>query len=315
MMQAIMVSEPGGPGVLQLTETQLPQPGPGEVLVRVLAAGVGPWDAALRSGRLPQQLPFIPGAEFSGVVVGDSGTAAALEDGEPVYGYPSLTGCYAQYVTCPAEQLAPIPAGLQRTDAAAVPVDALTAQQGLQDHLQITAGDTVLITAAAGGVGHLAVQIARLLGANVIGTASAQHHDFVHKLGASLVFDHMQPDWPDQVLAATGGGADRVLACVAPTLDGAARAAADGAVIATPIRAESYPGSDRVQWRQYNGAPRGPGLIALAPWFDDESLQVHIARRYYWKNAAEAHREVEQGHTRGKLVLIVDEDVAARLGV
>jgi NADPH:quinone reductase len=314
-MQAIMVSEPGGPDVLQVTEADIPEPGPGEVLVRVLAAGVGPWDAALRSGRLPSQVPFIPGAEFSGVIVGDTGAEAAFEDGEPVYGYPALTGCYAQYVTCPSEQLAPIPSGLQHTDAAAVPVDALTAQQGIQDQLHVASGDTVLVTAAAGGVGHLAVQIARLRGANVIGTASPQHHDFVHRLGAELVFDHTQPDWPERVRAETGGGVGLVLACVQPTLAGAASAARDGAVIATPIAADSYPDADRVRWQQYNGQPRGPGLIALAPWFDDESLQVHIAHRYYWKNAAEAHREIEKGHTRGKLVLVVDDDVAAQLGV
>jgi NADPH:quinone reductase len=314
-MQAIMVSEPGGPDVLQLTETEMPQPGPGEVLVRVLAAGVGPWDAAARSGRLQASMPFIPGAEFSGFVVGNTGDEAAFEDGEPVYGYPKLTGCYAQYVTCPAEQLAPIPAGLDQVDAAAVPVDALTAQQGLDDHLRIGAGDTVLITAAAGGVGHFAVQLARLRGANVIATASAQHHDFLHTLGAELVFDHQQPDWPEQVRAQTGGGADLILACAAPTLAGAASAARDRAVIATPVHADSYPDSERLAWVQYNGEARGPGLIALAPWFDDESLQVHIAHRYFWENAPEAHREVEKGHTRGKLLLVVDEDVAAGLEV
>jgi NADPH:quinone reductase len=314
-MQAIMVSEPGGPDALQVTETEIPQPGPGEVLVRVLAAGVGPWDVSVRRGQLPVPTPFIPGAEFSGEVVGDTGADAAFEDGEPVYGYPALTGCYAQYVTCPSEELAPIPAGLTRTDAAAVPVDALTAEQGLKDQLRLGSGDTVLITGAAGGLGHLAVQIARLLGANVIGTASQQHHDFVHKLGAELVFDHTQPDWPDQVKAETEGGVDLVLACAAPSLAGAARAAHDGALIATPIHGDGYPEGDRVQWLPYDGQARGPGLIALAPWFDDESLQVHIAHRYYWKDAAAAHREVEKGHTRGKLLLVVDDDYAAQLGV
>src|ERR1700733_6812884 len=139
MMQAITVSETGGPDVLQVTETPIPEPSPGEVLVRVLAAGVGPWDASLRSGRLPWDLPVIPGGEFAGLVVGDTGADAAFEDGEPVYGYPSLTGCYAEYVLCPSEQMAPIPAGLSHVDAAAVPIDALTAQQGLQDHLGIQA--------------------------------------------------------------------------------------------------------------------------------------------------------------------------------
>jgi len=312
-MQAIMVSEPGGPEVLRVGETDIPRPDRGEVLVRVLAAGVGPWDADLRRGGWSGRWPYIPGAEFAGLVEGHSGDEAGFHDGEPVYGYPSLTGCYAQYVTCPAERLAPIPAGLAHTDAAAVPVDGLTAEQGLADVLGAGAGDHVLITAAAGGMGHLAVQIARALGATVAATASPQHHEFVHKGGAAVVVDHNRPDWPDLIRKETGGGAGKVLAIAAPTLAGAARAARDGALIATPVRQAAYPDADRVRWRPYNGQPRGSDLIRMAPWFDDGLLDVDIARRYYWQDAAAAHREIEKGHTRGKLVLIVDEDLAATM--
>ena len=313
-MQVIMVSQLGGPEVLQVGEAGLPQPRPGEVLVRVLAAGVGPWDASLRAGGWTGQLPYVPGGEFAGVVVGDTGADAALDDGAPVYGYPGLTGCYAQYVTCPVEKLAPIPAGLPITDAAAAPIDALTAEQGLPDELAISAGDQVLITAGAGGVGHFAVQIARILGAEVVATASPQHHEFLHRLGAAVVIDHTQPDWPDQVRDVTDGGAQRVLACAAPTLEGAARAAGDGALIATPVHAEA-PDGQRVRWLRYNGQARGSRLIRMAPWFDDGSLTVTVQARYFWLNATEAHREVEKGHTRGKLALIVDEDLAAELEV
>jgi NADPH:quinone reductase-like Zn-dependent oxidoreductase len=313
-MQVIMVSQFGGPEVLRVGEAGLPQPRPGEVLVRVLAAGVGPWDVSLRRGGWTGPLPYVPGGEFAGLVEGNTGDDAGLDDGAPVYGYPGLTGCYAQYVTCPVEQLAPIPAGLPITDAAAVPIDALTAEQGLTDVLAIGAGDRVLITAGAGGLGHFAVQIARILGASVIATASPKHHEFVHKLGAAIVIDHTKPDWPDQVREVTGGGAERVLACAAPTLDGAARAARDGALIATPVRAE-FPGAQRVRWEHYNGQPRGSRLIRMAPWFDDGSLSVTVQARYYWHDAAQAHRVVERGHTRGKLVLIVDDDLAATLEV
>lgn len=314
-MQAIMVTEPGGPEVLRVTEVDLPRPGPGQVLVRVLAAGLGPWDASLRAGGWKGPWPYIPGAEFAGLVEGHTGDEAGFHDGEPVYGYPGLTGCYAQYVTCPAEQMAPIPAGLARTDAAAVPVDGITAEQGLTDVLGVGAGDRVLITAAAGGMGHLAVQIARALGATVVATASPQHHEFVHKCGAAVVADHTQPDWPARIREATGGGAAKALATAAPTLEGAARAARDGATIATPVHAAAYPDAGRVRWQPYDGQPSGSRLIRMAPWFDDGSLSVTIARRYYWQDAAAAHREVEQGHTRGKLVLIVDDDLAAELGV
>jgi NADPH:quinone reductase-like Zn-dependent oxidoreductase len=314
-MQAIMVTRPGGPEVLEVRETEIPKPGPGEALIRVLAAGVGPWDAHLRAGGLQGQLPFIPGGEFAGLIQGDTGDEADFEDGEPVYGYPGLTGCYAQYVTCPIEQLAPVPAGLSIADAAAVPVDGITAEQGLTDILRVGAGDRILITAAAGGLGHLAVQIARALGAVVIGTASSRHHEFVHKLGAAMVADHNKPDWPDEVRKELGGGVMKVLACAAPTLAGAARAAGDGAAIATPVHADEYPEAQRVRWHSYNGQPRGTRLIRMAPWFDDGSLIVHISHRYYWKDAAAAHREIEQGHTQGKLELVVDDDLAARLEV
>ena len=284
-MQAIQVSQFGGPDVLELSEIALPQPRSGEVLVRVLAAGVGPWDASLRRGGFSGSLPYVPGGEFAGVVVGDSGADAALDDGTPVYGYPGLTGCYAQYVTCPVEQLAPIPGGLSAIEAAAVPIDALTAEQGLTDVLKIGAGDQVLITAGAGGVGHFAVQIARILGASVVATSSPQHHEFLHHLGAATVIDHTKADWPEQVRDVTDGGAERVLACVAPSLDGAARAARDGALIATPVHAEpprrracplatvrrgaerhpADPDGPVVQRRVAVGHPAGPVLLAQRP--------------------------------------------------
>jgi NADPH:quinone reductase-like Zn-dependent oxidoreductase len=313
-MQAITVSALGGPEVLAVGEAEMPRPGPGEVLVRVLAAGVGPWDAHLRDGGWTGALPYIPGGEFAGVVEGGTGDEEFFSDGEPVYGYPGLSGCYAQYVTCPAEQMAPIPSGLQPDEAAAVPIDALTAEQGLTQVLGTRAGDRVLVTAGAGGLGHFAVQIVRALGGTVIATASPQHHEFLHHLGADLVVDHTRPDWPEEVRRLAGAAPDRVLACAAPTLAGAARAAADGATIATPVHQPQFPEADRVRWVAYNGAPSGSALIRMAPWFDSGALTVNIARRYYWKDAAAAHREVAQGHTRGKLVLIVDEDLAAGLG-
>jgi len=313
-MQVIRVSELGGPEVLQVGEAGIPRPGPGEVLVRVLAAGVGPWDASLRGGGWTGSLPYVPGGEFAGLVVGETGADAALDDGAPVYGYPGLTGCYAQYLTCPVEQLAPVPGGLPIVDAAAAPIDALTAEQGLTDELAVKAGDHLLITAAAGGLGHFAVQIARILGASVVATASPQHHEFVHRLGAAVVIDHTKPDWPHQVREATGGGAEKVLACAAPSLEGAARAARDEAVIATPVHAAA-PDGQRVRWRRYDGQPRGSRLIRMAPWFDDGSLSVTVQARYYWHDAAQAHREVERGHTRSKIALIVDEDLAASLEV
>jgi NADPH:quinone reductase-like Zn-dependent oxidoreductase len=313
-MLAIRVHEFGGPDVLRLEDVGRPEPGPDEILVRVMAAGVGPWDVSLRAGRLGGSLPYIPGGEFAGVVEGGTGAFADFDDGTPVYGYagyPGLTGCYAQYVTCPVEQLAPVPSGLSLADAGAVPINALTAEQGLTDLLNVGPGDQVLITAAAGGLGHLAVQIARALGAEVVATASPKDHEFVHHWGAAWGVNHHQPDWPDQVRKAIDGGAAKVLAGAIPTLAGAARAARDGAVIATPVPGD-YPDQGRVTWHHYNGEPRGSRLVRMGPWFDDGRLSPEVAY-YPWQNAAEAHRVVGEGHTRGKLSLVVDDDLAASL--
>jgi NADPH:quinone reductase-like Zn-dependent oxidoreductase len=315
MMQAILVRQSGGPEVLQPGEVIIPEPRRDELLVRVLAAGVGPWDVYRRRGDWTGPLPYIPGGEFAGVVVGDTGAGAGFDDGAPVYGYPGLTGCYAQYVTCPIEQLAPIPAGLNVIEAAATPIAALTAYQGVLEILTVGEGDRVLITAGAGGVGHFAVQMAYMRNAIVTATASPQHHEFVHKLGAAIVVDHTSPDWPDQVREMNDGGVTRVLACVAPTLAGAARAARDGAVIATPVHAAEYPDAGRVRWKPYDGQASGSRLIRMAPRFDDGSLSVHVSGRYFWQDAAEAHGVVEQGHTQGKIALVVDEDLAATLEV
>lgn len=314
-MRAMIVERLGvDPQAMHLADVDLPEPAEDEALIRVQAAGVGPWDISMRRGAWTGPVPYIAGGEFAGVVVGDTGQAAAFDDGAPVYGYPGLSGCYAEYVTCPIEQLAPIPAGLSVVEAAGAPINALTAEQALTDILSVSAGDRILITAAAGGLGHLAVQIARALGAAVVATARPQHHDFVHKLGAAVVIDHNQPDWPDQVREVTSGGPAKVLACAAPTLAGAARAARDGATIATPVHAE-LPAAEHVHWQPYDGQPRGSRLIRMAPWFDEGALSVHVAARYFLADAVEAQRYVEQGHTRGKVVLIVNEDLAAELEV
>lgn len=313
-MQAILVRRFGGPGVLRPGRADLPVPGPGELLIRVLAAGVGPWDVSLRRGGWDGPLPCIPGREFAGVVVGETGIDAGFAGGTPVYGYPGLTGCYAQYVACDVERLAPIPAGLRVTDAAATPVAALTAEQGLTDVLGLRAGDQILITEAAGGVGHFAVQIARALGATVAATAGPRSIEYVHRLGAAIVADHTEPGWPGQVRAMLDGGAERVLACGAGSLAGAARAARAGAMVATPVPGP-LPSVNRVRWQQYDGLPRGSRLVRMAPWFDDGRLSVQLSGRYYWREAAHAHREFERHHPPGKLVLIMDEDLAAALEV
>ena len=314
-MRAILVKQFGPAEVMETGEVPVPEPGQGEILVRVLAAGVGPWDVELRRGEWSGPLPYVPGAEFAGEVVGDTGADAAFDDGTLVYGWPGLGGCYAEYVTCDVERLAPIPDGLSVTEAAAVPVDGVTAEHGMTDILHVGADDRVLITDAAGGLGRFAVQIGRALGAVVVATANPRDHEMMHKLGAAVVIDQTAPNWPDQAREEIDGGAERVLACTAASQAGAAAAARDGAVLATPVRGGELPDAGRVSWQHYQARPSGTRLIRLAPWFGDGSLSVQLAAQYGLEDAPRAHQAIEQGNAAGDVVLVVDVDLAAELGV
>lgn len=313
-MRAIVVKRLGPADVMEVGEVPVPEPKQGEILIRVLAAGVGPWDVELRRGEWSGPLPYVPGAEFAGLVVGDTGAGASFDDGTLVYGWPGPGGCYAEYVTCDVQRLAPIPGGLSVPEAAASAVDAVIAEQGMIDVLRVGANDRVLIADAAGGHGRLAVQIARALGAVVVATANPRDHELMHKLGAAVVLDQTAPNWPDQAREEIDGGAERVLACTATSLAGAAAAARDGAVIATPVLGE-LPDAGRVDWQRYEVRPDGSRLIRLAPWFEDGSLSVQLSALYSLGAAPAAHRAVEQGNAAGDVVLVVDDDLAAELGV
>jgi NADPH:quinone reductase-like Zn-dependent oxidoreductase len=305
-MRAVVAQRFGDPDVLEMGEVALPRPGDGEVLVRVAFAGMGDWDLAYRRGERGGDAPYVPGAEFSGTVVGNTGDEAGFQDGEPVYGHCGLTGSYAEYVVCPAEAIAPLPAALSLADAAAAPYPALTAVQGLSQILHVERADRVLITAGASGLGHLAVQLARLLGAEVVATASAHDHEFAHRLGAAEVVDHDQPDWPERVAELPRGLPLKVLVCSAETMDAAKRACAAGGTIASPVGGSPGAG-DHMTWRSYDVHPSGSELIRMGPRFDDGSLAVQIEKRYDWRDAAEAHRYLEAQSTRGTLVLEIGD--------
>jgi NADPH:quinone reductase-like Zn-dependent oxidoreductase len=307
-MRAVLVEQFGGPDVLQIRDVPLPQPKSGEVLVRVNSAGVGPWDVAQRQGRFGTELPYIPGFECAGTVVGKTGDGAGFHDGEPVYGYIGMGGAYADYVACRPERLAPLPMAVAMWEAGAAPVDLLTADAGINDALGARRGQTVLVTAAAGGLGHFAAQLAVHAGAHVIGTASRDHHDFVHKLGVGQVVDHYEAHWPQRVGDLAPGGVDAALSTVAATTAGAVAATRDGGVVATPAPGGEVPAGRRVQLLRYQGPMDGRRLARLARVLDEGAVALCVSARFDLEDAADAHRQVEQGHTRGKLVLSVNED-------
>lgn len=192
-MMAWRVHEFGPPETMQFERDQVPRPGPGEVLVKVHAAGVGPWDGWIRAGKsaLPQPLPLTLGSDLSGVIQAVGPDVSGLSVGDEVYGVtnPRFIGAYAEYAVASAAMIARKPASIDDLEAASVPVIAVTAWQGLFDQAQLKAGQTVLIHGAAGNVGAYAVQFAHRAGLRTIATAAADDHAFVRELGADMLVD------------------------------------------------------------------------------------------------------------------------------
>ncbi|MFL5288956.1 MAG: NADP-dependent oxidoreductase [Rhodopila sp.] len=214
-IKAVRVHNFGPPDVIALEAIERPTPGPGEVLVRVAAAGVGPWDAWIRAGKsvLPQPLPLTLGSDLSGVVAACGSGVAPFKPGDAVFGVTNaqFTGAQAEYAVARADMIAAKPANLPDVDAAALPVVAVTAWQALFEQAGLTRGQTVLIQGAAGNVGALAVQLARAAGLTVIGTASDRDLDYVRCRGASTVINYRAErfeDWAtgvDAVIDLVGG--------------------------------------------------------------------------------------------------------------
>lgn len=193
-MMAWRVHAFGLPDVMKFERIFRPEPGPGEVLVRVAAAGVGPWDGWIRAGKsaLPQPLPLTPGSDLSGEVVALGPGVSGLRVGDQVYGVtnPQFVGAYAEYAVASAAMVSAKPGSLGHAEAASVPVVAVTAWQALFDHARLEAGQTVLIHGAAGSVGSYAVQLARRAGLRTIATAGADDVALVRTLGADVAIDY-----------------------------------------------------------------------------------------------------------------------------
>ncbi len=309
VMLALHQTALGGPEVLRLTELPRPAPGPGEILVAVHAAGLNPTDFKHRalSIFLPPP-PLTLGWDVSGTVVETGFGVTLFRPGDEVFGmlpYPYGAGSHAEYVTGPARAFATKPAGIDHVQAAALPLAALTAWQALVDTADLRPGQRVLIHAAAGGVGHLAVQLAKERGAHVTGTASAPKHDFLRELGADACVDHRSEDFTDTderydvVLDALGGeNATRSVGVLRPggvlvsLLPGAedTRAAAEQA----RVRAVTL----LVEHDQ-------AGMRAIAELVERGRLRAHVSGTFPLAEGARAHIQGETGRTTGKLVITV----------
>ncbi|GAA2272441.1 NADP-dependent oxidoreductase [Nonomuraea roseoviolacea subsp. roseoviolacea] len=307
-MRAVMQSSFGGPEVLRVVDTERPEPLSGEVLVRVWASGVNPVDAAVRSGAFPLlgQPPFGVGWDISGVVE-EAAPGARYKVGDEVYGMPffprAATG-YAEYVATPSRQVARKPVTLDHVQAAALPLAGLTAWQSLVDAADVKAGDRVLIHRAAGGVGHLAVQIAKARGAYVIALASAGKHEFVSSLGADEVIDYRAVDFTeavrdvDVVLDSNALG-ESSLAVLRP-----------GGMLVSIMEHANAKLAARVEaaGRRFAGVSVEPdyaALEAIATLVDAGAVRPHVQDTFPLEEAGKAHEVLEAGQVRGKLVLTV----------
>ncbi|MBV9230774.1 MAG: NADP-dependent oxidoreductase, partial [Chloroflexi bacterium] len=251
--------------------------------------------------------PLVLGWESAGTIerVGTSVTGFAV--GDAVYGYVRQVGHYAEYVVAPASLVARRPNALDAAQAAALPISGLTAHQAITEDLELRAGETVLITAAAGGTGTFAVQIAANLGAYVIATASARNHQYLRELGAQEVIDYTTTDFVQAVRAAHPAGVDAVLDCIGgETTRRSLDALRNGGRLAHLTEAAALPLGRAITTRPVYGHPDAHRLAALARMVDAGQLSVHLERTLPLEEARQAHELVEAGHVRGKIVLTID---------
>jgi NADPH2:quinone reductase len=316
-MKAVIVESFGGAEVMRWGEIETPRPGPGEVLIRIRATAVNPVDWKIREGNLarlfPCKFPLIPGWDAAGTIaaLGEGVTGFAI--GERVWSFcrkPDIQwGTYAEYVTMSADAVAPMPASLSFTQASAIPLAGLTAWQSLFDLADIRPGQTVLIHAGAGGVGSLAVPLAKWAGATVISTARAGNHDYVRSLGADHVIDYTTRDFvaatrelfPEGVDFAYGTVGGEVLARSYDTVK-------PGGILISITDKTDKDAAERlgIRVKYLFVKPNGPQLRRLAALLDNGTLVPPEIEEMKLSQAAEALERSRQGHGRGKIVLVVD---------
>jgi len=308
-MKAVRVHEYGGPEALRYEDAPRPDPGPGEVLIRVHAAGVNPVDVAVRAGffkeRIKYPLPMIPGWDVSGVVEATGAGVSRLKVGDEVYSRPDISrnGSYAEYMVAKESEVARKPKSIDHVHAAAIPLAALTAWQALFDAGKLSAGQTALIHGAAGGVGSFAVQFAKLKGARVIAIASARNHDYLRSLGADQVIDYNATKF-ETVVRDVDVVLDAITGEVADRSYGVIRKGGIYVSILMPPSAEKA-AAHGVRVAHVFVQPIVEELDEIAKLVDSGELKVTLEKVFPLAQAAAAQESVATKHTRGKIVLRV----------
>ncbi|HWG09196.1 MAG TPA: NADP-dependent oxidoreductase [Solirubrobacteraceae bacterium] len=298
-MRAVLLNETGGPEVLRIEDVPRPEPGEGEVLIRVRAASINPIDWKFRRGLVPKQLPAVLGNDISGTV--EQTRVEGVAEGEDVFGF-APNGAYAEFVVAPPPAITKKPPGLSHEQAAALPVAALTAWQALFDRGGLTPGQTLLVAGAAGGVGHLAVGLGKHAGARVIGTGSRRNRDFVLGLGADEYVDYTSQDVAEAV-SGVDVAFDTVGGETTKTLLPTVREGGTLVLIAgAPPEVEAAERGVRAELMKMS--PSRDQLARIAELIADGELHVEIAGTFSLSEVDKAHELSEAGHTRGKLILL-----------
>jgi NADPH:quinone reductase-like Zn-dependent oxidoreductase len=307
-MKAVRIHSFGGPEVLQLEDVPQPEPRDDEVLVHVRAASVNPVDYKMRSGGYakPERLPMELGRDISGTVARCGTQVQRLKSGDDVYAMlPWDRYGYAEYVAVKANDSARKPARIDHQHAAAVPLAALTAWQGLFDHGELKSGQRVLIHGAAGGVGHFAVQFAKQAGAEVIATATRAHEAFLRELGADQVIDHHEERFEDRVR-----DVDVVFDLVGgETQDRSWTVLKSGGVLVSTLGQppEDKARAHNVRAKGYMAHPSAEQLSQIATLIDEGKVRPYVESTFELRDVAKAQQHLEKDHVRGKIVLVVSK--------
>jgi NADPH:quinone reductase len=319
-MKAIVVHEFGGPEVLKLEEVPTPRPGPGQVLVRIHAAGVNPYDTYMRAGvyAIKPPLPYTPGSDAAGVVDAVGEGVTKVKPGDRAYTAKTLTGAYAEYALALESQVHPLPPNITFAQGAGVWVPYATAYHALNQRTKARAAETLLVHGASGGVGIASVQIARAMGLTVLGTAGSDKGlELAKREGAHHVFNHTKPDYREQILKTTGGqGVNLILEMLANVNLGH-----DLKLLATQGRVVVIGSRGDVTITPRDIMSRRGAILAFTLWgiTDAEEKEIHAAifaglekgimrpvvgKEIPLAEAVRAHNEVLEPGAYGKIVLV-----------
>lgn len=310
-MRAWAIDAYGSPNRMRLMELPVPEPKSGDVLIHMQGAEVGDWDALICEGGwdMGRPFPLVIGLAGAGTVAAHGRDVTGFTQGDPVYAYSYPlydNGAWAEFMLVPATYVAAAPTTMDLTRAGAVPIVGLTAHETLTSILKLQPQETVLITAAAGGVGHLAVQIATDIGAHVVATASGRNHDFVRDIGAETVIDYTEGDFIPTLRSRYPKGVDKALNGVSgETANQVIWALRDGGQMVDLTGSASAKRPNVQIDTDYVVRADGKRLAIVRQLIDEKRLKVKIQEIFPFERAPDALERVLARHVRGKVAIQV----------